>query len=274
LDDVTTGGETAEAAVLVGSGGSAPLFACEDIYIRLGGRPILEGVSASVAAGEILGVVGPNGAGKTTLFEVLSGRYKPDRGRVLFDGRDITALKLYARARLGLGRTYQSPVVPEALTVGEVFRAARQAFAPYLTGLHAEWAAEQVGLRLSMSVMAGSLDSLNRRKLLLACLLMRRPRVMLLDEPAAGLINAEIDDIDGIIRHFAHEMNIGVMLVEHRLELLSAIADRVVVLDLGRLIAEGRPEAAFQDARVRAAYFEIDPASSASGHGDDRGLAH
>jgi ABC-type branched-subunit amino acid transport system ATPase component len=214
----------------------------------------------SVAAGEILGVVGPNGAGKTTLFEVLSGRYAPpDRGRVLLDGRDVSALKLHARARLGLGRTYQSPVVPDALTVAEVFRAARQAFAPYLTRFHAEWAAENVGLRVSMSALAGSLEALNRRKLLLACLLIRRPRVMLLDEPAAGLINSEIDELDAIIRHLAREMNIAVMLVEHRLELLSAIADRVVVLDLGRLIAEGPPEAAFQDPRVRAAYFEIDP---------------
>ncbi|MFO1056197.1 MAG: ATP-binding cassette domain-containing protein [Dongiaceae bacterium] len=236
------------------------LFGCEDIHIRLGGRPILEGISIGLRAGEILGVVGPNGAGKTTLFEVLSGRYVATRGRVLLDGRDITSLKLFSRARLGLGRTYQSPVVPDALTVAEVFRAARQAFRPFLTSFHAEWAAERVGLRVPMSAIAGSLETLNRRKLLLACLLMRRPRVMLLDEPAAGLINAEIDELDGIIRHFAREMNIGVMLVEHRLELLSAIADRVVVLDLGKVIAEGDPEAVFEDPRVRAAYFEVEAA--------------
>ena len=236
------------------------LLACEDIHIRLGGRPILEGISVSIRAGEIRGVVGPNGAGKTTLFEILSGRYVPDRGRVVLGGQDITALKLFARARLGLGRTYQSPVVPDALTVAEVFRAARQAYRPFLTRFHAEWAADKVGLRVPMSALAGSLETLNRRKLLLACLLMRRPRVMLLDEPAAGLINAEIDELDGIIRHFAREMNVGVMLVEHRLELLSAIADRVVVLDLGKLIAEGDPASVFDDPRVRAAYFEVEAA--------------
>lgn len=232
------------------------LLACEDIHIRLGGRPILEGVTLNAAAGEILGVVGPNGAGKTTLFEVLSGRLAPDRGRILLNGRDVTSLKLHARARLGLARTYQSPVVPDALTVGEVFRSARQAYRPYLTRFHAEWAAEAVGLDVLPSVMAGSLEALNRRKLLLACLLMRRPRVMLLDEPAAGLINAEIDELDAIIRRLAREMDMAVLLVEHRLELLSATADRVVVLDLGRLIAEGPPEATFDDPRVRAAYFE------------------
>ena len=236
------------------------LFGCEDIHIRLGGRPILEGVSVSIRSGEILGVVGPNGAGKSTLVEVLSGRCAPDRGRVMLNGRDITSLKLFARARLGLGRTYQSPVVPDALTVAEVFRAARQAYPPFLTRFHAEWAAEQVGLRVPMSALAGSLETLNRRKLLLACLLMRRPRVMLLDEPAAGLINSEIDELDGIIHHFAREMQVGVMLVEHRLELLSAIADRAIVLDLGRLIAEGDPDAVFEDPRVRAAYFEVEAA--------------
>ncbi len=239
---------------------SASLLFCEDIHIRLGGRSILEGISLGVKPGEILGVVGPNGAGKTTLFEILSGRYTPSQGRVVLDGHDVTALKLFGRARLGLGRTYQSPVVPDALTVGEVFRAARQAFPPYLTRFHAEWAAEKVGLRVPMRVLAGSLEALNRRKLLLACLLMRRPRVMLLDEPAAGLINAEIDELDSIIRYLAREMGIAILLVEHRLELLSAIADRVVVLDLGKLIAEGRPEAVFEDPRVRAAYFEMEAA--------------
>jgi ABC-type branched-subunit amino acid transport system ATPase component len=239
---------------------SPALFFCEDIHIRLGGRAILEGISLGVQAGEILGVVGPNGAGKTTLFEILSGRYSPSQGRIVLGGKDVTGLRLFARARLGLARTYQSPVVPEALTVAEVFRAARQAFPPYLTRFHAEWAAEKVGLRVPMRALAGSLEALNRRKLLLACLLMRRPRVMLLDEPAAGLINAEIDELDSIIRHLAREMGIAVMLVEHRLELLSAIADRCVVLDLGKLIAEGEPAAVFQDPRVRAAYFEMEAA--------------
>src|SRR6185369_11201381 len=157
------------------SGDPVPaLLACEDIHIRLGGRPILEGITVSIQPGEILGVVGPNGAGKTTLFEVLSGRYVPDRGRVVLGGQDITSQKLFARARLGLGRTYQSPVVPDALTVGEVFRAARQAYPPFLTRFDAEWAAEKVGLHVKSSAPAGSLETLNRRKLLLACLLMRR----------------------------------------------------------------------------------------------------
>jgi branched-chain amino acid transport system ATP-binding protein len=227
------------------------LFRGEAIDCVLGGRQILSDVTIGVDAG-----VGPNGAGKTTLFEVLSGRQGSRRGRVFLGDRDITALPLHARARLGIGRSYQSPVVPDALTVAEVFKAARQAFAPILTRHHEEWAADRVGLHVSRDTLAGSLETLNRRKLLLACLVMRKPRVMLMDEPAAGLINSEIDELDVIVRHLSREMNIAVMIVEHRLELLSAIADRVVVLDLGKMIAEGPPETIFDEPAVRAAYFE------------------
>ncbi len=235
---------------------ASALFHCDDIHIVLGGRTILSGISAGVRAGEILGVVGPNGAGKTTLFEVLSGRARPGRGRVWLEDRDITPLALHARARLGIGRTYQSPVVPEALTVAQVLKAARQAYAPMLTRHHAEWACRQVNLRVPPDTLAGTLETLNRRKLLLACLLMRQPRVLLMDEPASGLINAEIDELDVVVRYLARELQIGVMLVEHRLELLAAIADRVIVLDLGKIIAQGPPETVFDHPQVRAAYFD------------------
>lgn len=224
--------------------------------MRFGARSVLEGVTLQAQPGEVLGVVGPNGAGKTTLFEILSGRLTPSSGRVFLDGADITALPLHERARRGIARTYQSPVVPEALTVGEVFKAARQAYRPFLTAHHAEWAAHQVGLKALADQPAGGLGTLDRRRLLLACLLMRKPRVLLMDEPAAGLINAEVDAIDSILRYMARELNVAVLVVEHRLELLAAIAHRVVVLDAGLLIAEGSPLTVFDDPRVRAAYFE------------------
>ena len=123
------------------------LFACEDIHIRLGGRPILDGISLGIRAGR-----DPRRgrAERRRQDHAVRDPVRPLRagaaGRVVLDGRDVTSLKLFARARLGLGRTYQSPVVPDALTVGEVFRAARQAYPPYLTRFHAEWAAEKVGL--------------------------------------------------------------------------------------------------------------------------------
>lgn len=232
------------------------LFACEGVSLSLGGRPILSGVALEARRGEILGLVGPNGAGKTSLFEVLCGRYAPDAGVVRLEGEDITRLPFHKRARLGLGRTYQSPVAPAALTVGETFRAARKAWRPHLSRHDAEWAARLCHLHVPQETPAAALGAFDRRKLLLACLMMRGPKVILMDEPASGLINAEIDELDLVIRRLVDEYAIGVVLIEHRLELLSAVADRCVVLDLGEVIAAGAPRDVFGDPRVKAAYFE------------------
>lgn len=234
----------------------APLFSGEGIYLDLGGREILRNINLSVAPGEVLGVIGPNGAGKTSLFEVLSGRIRAKRGRVMFKGRDVTNLPLYERARLGIGRTYQTPVVPDELTVGETFKAARQAYKPYLTRFDAEYGAELVGLKVKDDEPAVRLETLNRRKLILACLLMRRPPLLLMDEPAAGLINSEVDEIDHLIRLLSKEMNIAIVIVEHRIELLDTIADRVMVMDAGEVISEGALAHILADPKVHAAYFE------------------
>ena len=236
------------------------LFGCEGINLSLGGRDILKGVSLEARPGEILGLVGPNGAGKTSLFEVLCGRYVANAGKVTLQGEDVTALPFHQRTRLGLGRTYQSPVVPASLTIAETFRAARNAYKPYLSRHEAEWAARLVHLQSPWDAPAAALGAFERRKLLLACLMLRGPKVILMDEPASGLINAEIDELDLIMRTLVDEYAIGLVLIEHRLELLSAVADRCIVLDLGEVIATGTPEAVFDDARVRAAYFEVQDA--------------
>ena len=231
-------------------------FGCNGIDLSLGGRQILANVDLEARSGEILGLVGPNGAGKTSLFEVLCGRYTPDAGAVTLEGRDITRLPFHTRARAGVARTYQSPVVPASLTVGETFRAARKAYPPYLSRHDAEWAARLAHLHVPWTTPAAALGAFDRRKLLLACLMLRDPKVLLMDEPASGLINAEIDELDLIIRRLVDEYTIAVVLIEHRLELLSAVADACVVLDLGEVIATGAPEQVFDDPRVRAAYFE------------------
>ena len=218
---------------------SSAFFQCERVSLDLGGREILKNISLEVNAGEVLGVIGPNGAGKTSLMEVLSGRIAPKSGSVHFRGRNITTLKLFERARLGIGRTYQTPVVPEESTVAEVLKAARQAYKPYCTRHQAEWACELVHLAVKPSLLASDLGTLNRRKLLLACLLMRHCPLLLLDEPAAGMINSEIDEFDHLIRLLSKELNIGIVIVEHRLELLDTIADRVMVMDAGETIAHG-----------------------------------
>ncbi|WP_247808144.1 MULTISPECIES: ABC transporter ATP-binding protein [unclassified Bradyrhizobium] len=235
---------------------ASSLFVADNIALDLGGREILRDINLSVQPGEVLGVIGPNGAGKTSLFEVLSGRMRPKNGRVIFDGEDVTILPLHERARRGIGRTYQTPVVPEDLTVSQTFKAARQAYRPYLTRFDAEYGAELVGLDVNPDEPTAGLETLNRRKLLLACLLMRRPRILLMDEPAAGLINSEVDEIDHLIRLLSKEMNIGVVIVEHRIELLDTIADRVMVMDAGEVIAEGSLAQILADPKVHAAYFE------------------
>jgi ABC-type branched-subunit amino acid transport system ATPase component len=232
------------------------IFACSGVALTLGGRQILREVDLHVSRGEVLGLIGPNGAGKTSLFEVLSGRYRPEAGRVVMDGQDITGTDIVRRARLGLARTYQSPVVPAALTVAETFRAARLSHRPFQSRHRAEWAARLVNLTVPWTRPAGSLDTFDRRKLLLACLLMRRPKVLLMDEPASGLINTEIDELDLMLRMLVDEYHLGVVVIEHRLELLEALADRVTVLNLGEVIAEGAPGTVFDDPAVRAAYFE------------------
>ena len=231
-------------------------FSCANISLDLGGREILRDVSLSVSKGEVLGIIGPNGAGKTSLIEVLSGRVAARTGAVRFDGRDVTGLKLHQRARLGIGRTYQTPVVPEDLTVAEVLKAARQAYKPYCTRHQAEWAMELVHLQVKERLPASELGTLNRRKLLLACLLMRHCPLLLLDEPAAGMINSEIDEFDHLIRLLSKELNIAIVIVEHRLELLDTIADRVMVMDAGETIAEGSLADILQNQRVHDAYFE------------------
>lgn len=233
-----------------------PFFSCEDLSLNLGGREVLRNISFDLREGEVLGIIGPNGAGKTSLLEILSGRFRPKTGKVYFEGRNISDLPLFERARLGIGRTYQTPLVPEELTVGETFKAARQAYEPWLTRFDAEYGAQLVRFRVPYDRPTIGLKTFERRKLLMATLLMRHPKLLLMDEPAAGLINAEIDEIDQILRMLSKEMNVGIVIVEHRIELLESIADRVVVMDAGEIIAQGELADIINSKAVRAAYFE------------------
>jgi len=235
---------------------SRPVLTCSGIRKRFGGFVVLDDVSLEVGGSEILGVAGPNGAGKTTLFDILSGHVSQDGGKVELDGHDVTRAPAYARARAGLARTFQSPLVPTGLTVGETLEAARVAWSPRLGADEVSSGRALAHFDVADSQPSAGLDTLNRRKLLLACLMMRAPKLLLLDEPCSGLLKEEIDEIDAVIRRIRDETGAAVMVVEHRLELLTAIADRVAVLDEGRKIAEGPPAEVFDDPAVRVAYFE------------------
>lgn len=237
------------------------LLACSGIRKRYGGFVVLDGIDIAVDRGEILGIAGPNGAGKTTLFDVLSGYLRPDAGRVELNGTDVTTAPAHARARLGLARTFQAPLVPNELTVGQTLEAARVAWSPQPDAATVARARSLAGLDVPDLRVAGELDTLGRRRLLLACLLLREPGVLMLDEPCSGLLQDEIDEIDTVIRTVRDETRMGVVVVEHRLELLFSIADRVAVLDEGRKIAEGPPAVVFEEPVVREAYFETAGAS-------------
>ena len=231
------------------------ILSCDNISLKLGGRDILKNVSFKAENAEVLGLVGPNGAGKTSLFEVLCGNYPPHSGAVVLDGQSLNSKSFHERVKLGLARTYQSPVVPDSLSLEDIFLAARKAYKPHLSRHTAEWATSMVNLEVNWKTPASSLDTFNRRKLLMACLLMRKPKVLLMDEPASGLINTEIDELDLILRKIVDELGIAIVLIEHRLELVSAIANKVTVLDLGKIIATDFSDRIFENKVVKEAYF-------------------
>ena len=213
------------------------LFGCEGIDLSLGGRDILKQVSVSARSGEILGLVGPNGAGKTSLFEVLCGRYTANAGKVMLDGQDITALPFHKRTRLGLGRTYQSPVVPASLTIAETFRATRKAYRPYLSRHEAEWAARLVHLHSPWDTPAAALGAFERRKLLLACLMLRAPRMILMDEPASALDPIATAKIEELIDELSGRY--AIVIVTHSMQQAARVSQRTAFFHLGKMVEYG-----------------------------------
>jgi len=234
----------------------------QNIRKTYGAFVALGGVSISVEGGKILGVAGPNGAGKTTLFDVLTGRVKPDSGTVMLDGVDVTRQGAFKRARRGLARTFQAPLVPTSLTVGEALEVARTAYSPRIDKTDEAALRALTNFTAPDSKLAGSLDTLDRRKLLLCSVLLHKPKVLLLDEPCSGLLSDEIKEIETIIRRLVDETGMAACVVEHRLEILEALAGQVLVLDAGDEIALGSPHDVFQDPKVREAYFEAPGAAA------------
>lgn len=234
------------------------MITVKNLSKHFGGIKAVDGVDLHIERGSITGLVGPNGAGKTSLFEVLCGNYIPHSGSVLLDGQSLDSKSFHDRVKLGLARTYQTPVVPNSLNLEDVFLASRYAYKPHLSRHTAEWATSMVNLEIEWNTPTAALDTFNRRKLLIACLLMRRPKILLMDEPASGLINTEIDELDLLLRKIADELGIAILLIEHRLELVSAIANKVTVLDLGEIIATDNSDNIFENQAVQEAYFGID----------------
>ena len=244
----------------------------EDLSIHFGGVTAVDNVQMDMKEGDIRGLIGPNGAGKTTIFNIITGVYKPDRGQLFFRGEDISRLKPHDIARRGISRTFQNIELFNEMTVLE----------NVMVGRHMHMASGLVSsaLRLKGSVMeeeetrgrvndmlkffgldqhkelpAGSLPFGQQRLLELARALATEPKLMLLDEPAAGMNVKEVDELEGLLRAIRDEMGINILLVEHDMRLVMRISDTVTVLHFGRKISEGRPEEVREDSKVIEAYL-------------------
>ena len=244
---------------------SAPLLRVESLAKRFGGIVATDDLALEVAPGELHAVIGPNGAGKTTLIAQLAGQLKPDAGRIHFDGRDITALPMHRRSTLGLARSFQitslfldlSALDNVALAVqahaGHSFRFWRNARLEAGLRQPARAALERVGLGARADWPASALSHGEHRQLELAMALAGNPRMLLLDEPMAGLGPEESVAMVAMLRELKQEL--AILLVEHDMEAVFALADRITVLVYGRVIASGAPADIRANPQVRDAYL-------------------
>ncbi|GLW71749.1 ABC transporter ATP-binding protein [Kitasatospora phosalacinea] len=247
-------------------GGSAPVLRLDGLGWSVRGVPIVQDVSFEVAEGEFVAFIGPNGAGKTSLFNLVSGIHPATQGALYLDGADITALPVPARARRGLGRTFQTSSLWPGLTVAEHVRLAAQAAAgpgaSYRIWRRAggyrqqvEQTLERTGLADRADDPAGSLSHGGKRKLELAVLLVGDPRLILLDEPMAGVSAEEVPALVELIRSVHQEQGRTVLMVEHHMDVLLGLADRLAVMHHGTLLALDTPDAVMADATVQGAYL-------------------
>jgi len=230
-----------------------------------GGVKAVDGVSFELAAGELLALIGPNGAGKSTCFNCINGQLRPDSGQVLLDGHEIAGRSPQEIWRLGVGRTFQIAATWSSMTVSENVQLALLSRAGRLAqwwGRAARMQREQA-LELLDAVGLGELADLpcstlaygDIKRVELALALSNRPRLLLMDEPTAGMAPGERNELVALVRRLSHERGIGVLFTEHSMDVVFAHADRIVVLARGQLIAQGPPESIREDALVREVYF-------------------
>jgi branched-chain amino acid transport system ATP-binding protein len=237
---------------------SPTMLSVRAVTVRFGGIVALDGVSFDVQRGQVCGLIGPNGAGKTTLFNCLSRLYAYQAGDIVFEGRSITALPTHQVAGLGIGRTFQnlamfrSMTVRENVMVGAHSRSSAgfAASALRLPGVTREEArlrarAAEIMTYLALTPfqdrLAGDLPFATQKRVELARALAAEPKLLLLDEPAAGLNHEEVDDLARLIRDIRSTLRITVLLVEHHMSLVMSVSDHIVALNFGRRIAEGTP---------------------------------
>jgi branched-chain amino acid transport system ATP-binding protein len=229
-----------------------------DVTKRFGGLQALTDITFELGAGEILGLIGPNGAGKTTLFNVINGVFKPEKGRIIFQDEDITGLPAYEVARRGLARTYQvvrplsDLTVRENVMVGACY--GREKLSLAAAARVADGVLAQVGLADKADHPAGSLNVAQKKRLELARALGAQPYMLLLDEVLAGLNPSEIAKMMDTIRQI-RDSGITILMIEHVMQAMMSISDRILVLDYGELIAQGLPQEVVNNPQVIEAYL-------------------
>ncbi len=239
----------------------------EGLGLQIGGATILKDVELDIQAGSLVGVIGPNGAGKTTLFNVISGLMKPTAGRVVLDGRDVTTASVQARARAGLGRTFQTSSLFPKLSVLENVRLAAQVSLggsgsllhfPRRTDAATELALEKlgaVGLTHMRDAMAGDISHGDKRKLEIAVLLATEASIVLLDEPMAGVASGDVPGLVDSIRRMQREKGCTLLMVEHHIDVLMGLVEKVAVMYFGTIIAYDTPQRIMENPLVQSAYL-------------------
>jgi branched-chain amino acid transport system ATP-binding protein len=235
------------------------LLNVEGVSKRFGGVQAVDDVSLHLDPGEILGIIGPNGAGKTSLFNLITGTIRSDSGRIALDGQEITSLSPTRRARAGIGRTFQVVRPFERMTVAE------NVMVPMLVHTHKVKVAREKALDLLEELGIGhiahldvsSLTLVQRKRIEVARALATEPKVLLLDEVLAGLNSKEVLDVLPFVTD-VRSRGVSIIMIEHLVKALTSVSDRVIVLDRGRLIAEGGPDDVLKNSAVITAYLGED----------------
>lgn len=245
---------------------SKDLLRLNGVCKRFGGVVAADDVSFTIKPGMISGLIGPNGAGKSTMLNLISGIYSVDSGEIFFDGQNVTNVPPYTRARMGIGRTFQTPRFLTRSNIRDNLLIGRDLGAKdgYFKSFFSRQGGDEKELEKYMSYLHFSFDphddmtslTYGQQKMLeIVRSLLSHPKLMLIDEPGAGLNNKEIEDIMALIHMAAREMNIGIALIEHSMDMIMNICEQVVVLNFGKVICVGTPEEVSSNRQVIVAYL-------------------